>query len=424
MLASAHANPTLHPVRRRPAETGGGRLSAPRTALVGIGGYGRVHLRHLLDFQRRGELVLAAAVVFPPEPDTAVVAELRAAGCEILESFEALLAALPRLRVEFAILPTPIHLHARMSIALLRAGVDVLVEKPLAATPADAEAILTAARTGGRRLAVGFQYLHAPEVRSLRRQLEAGAIGALRRLAVHAAWPRSHAYYTRNAWAGRLRVGEDWVLDSPFSNAMSHFLMVMLHLAGGGAAELAQPVRFAAELYRAQAIESFDTAVLHLETAEGVRLDFYGTHSSESIGRPTLHIEGAAGTAEWVQDSHARLRGTAGEWWQEAFPEADTRERMLRDVLAHRRGEPARICSAEMAALHVRCIDELHRNVAITPVPAECLARQQADGQTFTYVPGLDPLFQEAARSGRSLAEMGIAWAVPTPVARPFRPAT
>ena len=71
MLARAHANPTLHPAGPRPVETGGVRLSAPRTALVGIGGYGRVHLRHLVDFQRRGELVLVAAVVFPPEPDTA-----------------------------------------------------------------------------------------------------------------------------------------------------------------------------------------------------------------------------------------------------------------------------------------------------------------------------------------------------------------
>lgn len=387
-------------------------MSAPRTALVGIGGYGRVHLRHLLDFHRRGEIVLAAAVVFPPEPDRTVLAELAAAGCEVVDSFEALLAALPRLRLEFAVVPTPIHLHAPMTIALLRAGVDVLVEKPLAATPAEVEAIAAAARASGRQVAVGFQYLHAPEVRALSDRLAAGAIGRLRRLVVHAAWPRSHAYYARNTWAGRLRLNEAWVLDSPVSNAMSHFFMVMLHLAAQSGAKLGEPLALSGELYRAQQIESFDTAVVQLTTADGVRLDFYGTHSSAEIGRPSLNIEGEKGSAEWVQDSHARLTGPGGEWEQRAHPEFDTRERMLRDVLAQRQGAAVEICTAAMAAWHVRGIAALHREIPITPVAAEHGRSQTRDGQTFTFLPGLDESLRAAARAGQSLAAAGVAWAV------------
>jgi predicted dehydrogenase len=397
-------------------------MSAPRTVLVGIGGYGRVHLRHLLDFHRRGELVLAAAVVFPPEPEAAVLAELRAAGCEMLDSFEALLAAQPRLRLEFAVVPTPIHLHARMAVALLRAGLDVLIEKPLAAATGEAADIAVTARTTGRRVAVGFQYLHAPEVRALKQRLLAGAIGPLRRLVVHAAWPRSHDYYTRNAWAGRLRLGEDWVLDSPVSNAMSHFLMVMLFLAGGGADGLAEPVRLQAELYRAQAIESFDTAVLRLATEAGVRLDFYGTHSSRGIRRPTLRITGAQGEAEWVQDSHAQLAGQAGQWEQAAAPESDTRERMLRDVLARRRDGATLVCTPEMAAVHVRCITRLHEAGSIVAVPPAELARHHRDAATFTYVRGLDEQLWNAAHAGTSLAEAGAAWARPPGAPVPFKP--
>lgn len=412
MLGFAHAHPSLHPACLRPVETGGGRLSAPRTVLVGVGGYGRVHLRHLLDFHRRGELVLAAAVVFPPEPEEAVLGALREAGCEILPNFEALLAALPRLRLEFAVVPTPIHLHAGMTLALVRAGVDVLVEKPLTASPASAAAIAEAAQANKRRVAVGFQYLHAPEVRALGMKLAEGALGALRRLVVHAAWPRSHAYYSRNAWAGRLKLEGDWVLDSPVSNAMSHFLMVMLNLAERAGAPLNEPVNLSAELYRAQAIESFDTAVLQLRTVNGIRLDFYGTHSSAAIGRPSLRIEGTAGTAEWVQDSHACLEGTAGRWEQAAFPESDTRERMLRDVLKYQRGEPAEVCTIGTASLHVRCIAGLHREFPVTPVPAAHIRRHEVDGQVFTYVPGLDEVLLAAARSGQSLAEAGAVWAV------------
>ena len=259
--------------------------AVPRVALVGVGGYGRVHLLHLLDLHRQGALRLAAAVAFPPEPDVTVLAELRAAGCEIMDSLDTLLAAVPRLGLDLAVVPTPIHLHARHTVMLVRAGIDVLIEKPLAATLTDAAAIITAREATGRMVAVGFQYLHAPEVLALKARLLAGAIGPLRRLVVHAAWPRGHAYYHRNAWAGRIRLGEHWVLDSPVNNAMSHFLMVMLYLAGREPAALARPVRIEAELYRAQAIESFDTAALRLTTAEGVQLDFYGTHSARDHDR-------------------------------------------------------------------------------------------------------------------------------------------
>jgi predicted dehydrogenase len=324
--------------------------------------------------------------------------------------------------VELAVVPTPFHLHARMTVALVRAGMDVLVEKPLAATAADTEAIAQAARTSGRTVAVGFQYLHAPEVRALKQRLQSGAIGSLRRLVVHAAWPRSHTYYARNAWAGRLKVGEDWVLDSPVSNAMSHFLMVMLYLAGREEAGLARPVRLAAELYRAQAIESFDTAVIRFETAEGLRLDFYGTHSSSTVGRPSLRIEGSAGTAEWVQDSHARLHGTADDWEQRAAPESDTRERMLRDVLARRRSDSVMICTPEMAAAHVHCFTELHRLAPISPVAAKHVVNHSQDGQLFTYVMGLDATLAEAARTGQSLAEAGTPWAVQATEAQAFKP--
>jgi predicted dehydrogenase len=387
-------------------------MNPSRVGLIGLGGYGRVHLQHLREFQQRGELVLAAAVAFPPEQEQGEVEKLRAEGCRIFASFDDLLTALPELQLELVVVPTPIHLHASMTIALVLAGVDVLVEKPLAATPEEVAAIAAAARTAGRMVAVGFQYLHAPEVLALKQRLLAGAIGPLRRLVVHAAWPRSHGYYTRNAWAGRLRLGEDWVLDSPVSNAMSHFLMVMLFLASRDLEDVARPVRLSAEMYRAQAIESFDTAVVRLETAEGLKLDFYGTHSSSAIGRPSLRIEGEHGSAEWVQDAQAKLHGPAGEWMQRAAPESDTRERMLRDVLARRRGGSPLVCTPDMAAVHVQCFAELHRSVRITPIPEIHLSQHSVEGQLFTYIPGIDGGLASAALTGRGLAEAGMSWAV------------
>lgn len=386
-------------------------MSGPRVCLVGVGGYARVHLRHLIDFHHRNWLRFVGVVALPAELDAETQALLAQVEVQQFGSFDALCAALPQLRADLVILPTPIHLHAPMATALLQAGVHVLVEKPLAATVEELEALLAVERTTRRLLAVGFQYLHAPEIQALKSALDAGAIGQIQRISVHAAWPRSHSYYARNSWAGRLRADGAVVFDSPVTNAMSHFVMLMLFLAGRGPGSAMVPTRVSAELYRAQAIESFDTCVLHYG-AEGMRFDFYGTHSSREIGRPSLLVEGTHGRAEWVQDSHALIeRGDARERFP-AGPESATREQMLRDVLARVRGEPAFVCTAAMAGAHVRSIAALHARGKIVAVPATQLRHREEEGQGFVFVEDLDRALLEASRRGVNLRDVGLPWAV------------
>lgn len=386
-------------------------MSVPRVCLVGVGGYARVHLRHLVDFHRRGLLEWIGAVALPAELDGETQAAL--AQCEVRRfgSFAEMGASLPELRTDLVILPTPIHLHAAMATSLLHAGVHVLVEKPLTATVEEMEALLKVERTTQRVLAVGFQYLHAPEIQALKTALDAGAIGAIRRMSVHAAWPRSHGYYTRNGWAGRLRADGAVVFDSPVTNAMSHFVMLMLFLAGRGPGEAVVPERVSAELYRAQRIESFDTCVLHY-VADGRRFDFYGTHSSREIGRPSLLIEGTEGRAEWVQDSHAVIERGEARKRIEARPESATREQMLRDVLARVRGEPAFVCTTAMAGAHVHSVAALHERGTIVDVPTSFVRRREEDGQVFSYVENLDQPLLDARRRGVGLHDAGVPWAV------------
>lgn len=65
---------------------------------------------------------------------------------------------------EAVVLATPTHTHAALALFYLQRGLDVLVEKPLAATVADADAILAAARAAGRLVAVGHVERHNPAV--------------------------------------------------------------------------------------------------------------------------------------------------------------------------------------------------------------------------------------------------------------------
>src|SRR5690606_13051786 len=100
-------------------------------------------------------------------------------------------------------------------IAALQAGLHVLLEKPVAATVQEVDAIIAAQTAAARLVAVGFQDLYVPAALDIKKRVLDGQIGTLRKVVVRGQWPRSSAYYARNEWAGRLQIDNAWVLDSP-----------------------------------------------------------------------------------------------------------------------------------------------------------------------------------------------------------------
>jgi len=86
-------------------------------------------------------------------------------------------------RVDLVDLCVPGHLHAEMAIEALGAGKHVLVEKPLANTVAEAEAMADAALAAAERgvhAMVGFNYRRIPALALARRHVEGGRIGQVR----------------------------------------------------------------------------------------------------------------------------------------------------------------------------------------------------------------------------------------------------
>ena len=67
--------------------------------------------------------------------------------------------------------------HAEGVIPALRAGVDVLCEKPISTSAEDAQAMILASEQTGRRLGIAFPVRHAPAVRRAREVVRSGAIG-------------------------------------------------------------------------------------------------------------------------------------------------------------------------------------------------------------------------------------------------------
>jgi predicted dehydrogenase len=106
--------------------------------------------------------------------------------------------------IDAAIVATPNVLHAPQAIALLRAGTHVLVEKPMATSVAECDAMLEAAAASGASLMVAHCWRFHDDVRAMRERVVAGELGEIvktRGYGVHAGWGPS-GWFVDPALAG------------------------------------------------------------------------------------------------------------------------------------------------------------------------------------------------------------------------------
>jgi len=123
--------------------------STVRLVVIGVGHMGALHARKVAELARAGGGGVTLAGVLDLDAERAhEVAE--ATGTRVLS-----LASDLRALADVAIVAVPTVAHAAVVAPLLRAGLDVLLEKPIAATLEDAEALLRLARDRGRVLQIG-----------------------------------------------------------------------------------------------------------------------------------------------------------------------------------------------------------------------------------------------------------------------------
>jgi len=375
-----------------------------RVAIIGVSGYGSIHLQLARESRDRGEIRITAATIINPEEETATIAELQAHGTEIFTDHLEMCRQHAG-RIDLCLIPTGIHWHARMTIAALEAGANVLVEKPLAGSLAEVEEIRRAERRTGRFVAVGFQDFYEPGTTWLKEELDRKVIGDIASVRFLGVWPRPRSYFTRNNWAGRLRVDGVPVMDSPLNNAFAHFVMLSLFFIGDDTLALEE-----AELLRAHAIESFDTAVVRSRTSRGVKLWFGASHACHETVEPEIVITGSRGQACWRYESDA--------WWRTAGGDAD--HRPLLDITGARRAmfhaallrlhDPAaRICTSELAGRHTALIEAIHRQGRIETVPAAGLAWSGANGDSSQVpdIKGLAAVLHRSYEAEQSLSAAG-----------------
>jgi len=153
--------------------------------VVGAGVFGRHHLRVLRELEAAGAGALLAAAV---EPDALRAAEARKQyGIQVFASVEELLRA--DLKLDAASVAVPTVKHHDVALALLDAGLDLLVEKPLAANLSEADDLIEKAEKKGRMLQPGHLERFNPAVLAVQPRVKRPMFFETHRLSVFS--PRS-----------------------------------------------------------------------------------------------------------------------------------------------------------------------------------------------------------------------------------------
>ena len=142
-----------------------------RAGVVGLGMMGRNHVRVWDEAVDGVELVAVA------DPDPEAVA--RATSGRRARGFADAERMLAEEELDLVSIVAPTSLHLPVTLAALRAGANVLVEKPIAATREEATEMIEAAEAAGRMLTVGHIERFNPAIRELRRRLAAGELGRI-----------------------------------------------------------------------------------------------------------------------------------------------------------------------------------------------------------------------------------------------------
>ncbi len=162
-----------------------------RVAVIGLGGVAQiVHLPNLSKIKN----VEVKSVAEIKKSRLMAVADK----FNIKERYKNYSELLEKSDVEAVIVATPTALHKEVVIACLNAKKDVLVEKPIARTFAEANAMVQAAKKNKRKLMVGMNLRFRPDTMLLKSFINSGEIG--------------EPFYTRAIWVKRKSSDEKWFM--------------------------------------------------------------------------------------------------------------------------------------------------------------------------------------------------------------------
>ena len=171
--------------------------------------------------------------------------------------------------------------------------------------------------------------------------------------------------------------------------------------------------KISAELYRAKAIESFDTVRTEAELEGGIPAAMILTHACQHQIHPEIRITGSRGSFHWRFDgSHTIFKN--GEIVSIRTPDnISIRETMFANVVSYFEGKPAEICNTALAAGTTEWVNAVHDTAPIVDIPHSCrLCIRKEDGEDYDIIQDIEYYALRAYLERKSFLEVGAPWAV------------
>jgi len=168
-----------------------------KVAIIGAGAIANTHIESLLKFQDRCQIVAIADIYKDKASE-----KIERFGLNAVE-FEDYKKLLIETDVDLAVILTPPFAHTEATITALNAGVNVLLEKPMATSLEECDAMISAAEKNGKLLSVVAQNRYKTPMMKLKAVLDSGLAGEIQHAQVDSFWWRGQNYYDlwwRGTW--------------------------------------------------------------------------------------------------------------------------------------------------------------------------------------------------------------------------------
>ena len=266
-----------------------------RVGIIGLG-RGRDHARRVAE-SPRCELVGIADIV--EEAAQKAAEELKAQA--YYKDYRQLLKAG---NLDAVVISTPNHLHAPMSIDCMKAGLHILVEKPMCNTMGEADEIVRTAKRTKRKLLIGYNYRWRPAYQKTKEILSGGQLGKLRYANCTVKTWRAKTYYERAAWRTMWATQGGGVL----MNQATHHLDSLSWWMG----EAKTVIGFCENLYHDMEVE--DTGSAFIKFKSGATLNFMASTAIEGSLAPAYEFNGTDATLSFGMGGLVMKAKDAKEW--------------------------------------------------------------------------------------------------------------
>lgn len=246
-------------------------MKSIRMGVAGLGNMGRVHARNILENKIHGlqltavtDVVSSQSTVFPETNFFATPEAMIASGT-----------------VDAVLIATPHFSHTPIGIAALRAGLHVMVEKPISVHKLDAERLIAAHTNPKQVFAAMFNQRADPYYIAIRDMVRDGTLGPVRRINwIITNWFRTAAYYASGSWRATWQGEGGGIL----LNQCPHNLDLLSWMFGQP-----QRVRAFCGFGRYHDIEVEDDVTSYMEYANGTTAAFI-TSTGEAPGTNRLEV--------------------------------------------------------------------------------------------------------------------------------------